>query len=417
MPDPEGGLVLERVTAGYGPSPVVREVDLRVRPGEVVGLVGPNGSGKTTLVRVASRALRPSTGDVRVGGRDLDHLGAREAARLVAVVPQDVQPAFSYTALELVLMGRTPYLSAWGGGGPEDWARVRAAMAATNVQHLADRPVDELSGGERRLVVLAQALAQDAPVLILDEPTTHLDVRHVLDLLGIVRGLAARDGTAVLAILHDLNLASSACDRLVVLDRGAVVAEGVPERVVTPELLRTVYGVEADVVTDELSGRPSVRMGPPRPSPPRLGRRAHVIGGAGRGAMAIRRLVEAGYDVSVGVLHASDTDASIAERLNLVRVSVPPFSHIDAEAVDACRELLLGSDLVVVCDAPFGPGNVANLRLALAAADAGIEIVLLEQQPIRERDFTGGEATELWDRLRATARVASSYEELALEAR
>jgi iron complex transport system ATP-binding protein len=290
-------------------------------------------------------------------------------------------------------------------------------MAATRVRHLSDRPAEELSGGERRRVVLAQALAQAAPVLILDEPTTHLDVRHVLDLLGIVRGLAARDGTAVLAILHDLNLASSACDRLLVLDRGAVVAEGPPDRVVTPTLLRTVYGVEADVVTDDLSGRPAVRLGPPRAVPPRLGRRAHVIGGAGRGADAMRRLVEAGYDVSAGVLHASDTDAALAERLNLVRVSVPAFSQIDEEAADAGRALALAAHLVVVCDAPFGPGNVENLRMALAAVDAGVEVVLLEQVPIRERDFTGGEATALWDRLRERARIATSYEELALELR
>jgi iron complex transport system ATP-binding protein len=266
-------------------------------------------------------------------------------------------------------------------------------------------------------VVLAQALAQGAPVLILDEPTTHLDLRHVLDLLGIVRGLAARDGTAVLAILHDLNLASSVCDRLVVIDHGAIVAEGSPDRVVTAALLREVYGVEADVVTDDRSGRPAVRLGPPHATAPRLGRRAHVIGGAGRGADVMRRLVEAGYDVSAGVLHASDTDATVAERLNLVRVSVAPFSPIDGEAAAAGRELVLAAHLVVVCDAPFGPGNLENLRLAQAAVDAGVEVVLLERIPIRERDFTDGEATALWNGLRERARIVSSYEELAPELR
>jgi iron complex transport system ATP-binding protein len=417
VPAPEDGIVLRGVTAGYGAGPVVHDVDLRVGPGEVVGLVGPNGSGKTTLVRAASRALRPSAGTILVRGRDLATLTGRDAARLVAVVPQDVQLAFSYTVLELVLMGRTPYLSAWGGGGPEDWERVRAAMAATHVRHLSDRPVDELSGGERRRVVLAQALAQGAPVLILDEPTTHLDLRHVLDLLGIVRGLASRDGTAVLAILHDLNLASGVCDRLVVLDRGRIVAEGTPDRVVTPTLLRDVYGVEADVVADERSGRPAVRLGLPTAAPLRLGRRAHVIGGAGRGADVMRRLVDAGYDVSVGVLHASDTDAAVAERLNLVRVSVPPFSPIDGDAAVAGRGLVEAAHLVVVCDAPFGPGNVENLRLAQAAVDAGVEVVLVERIPIRERDFTDGEATALWERLRERARIVSSYEELAPELR
>lgn len=415
--DGEIGLVMEGVTAGYARAPVLRDVDLWVRPGEVVGLVGPNGSGKTTLVRVASRALRPSSGRVRVQGRNPYRIGAREAARLVAVVPQDVTPAFSFSVLEMVLMGRTPHQPAWGGGRAEDWAAARAAMAATQVRHLADRPIEELSGGERRRVVLAQALAQNAPVLLLDEPTTHLDVRHVLDLLEIVRGLAVREGTAVVSILHDLNLAASACDRLVVLDAGAVVAEGSPQAVVTPQILRSVYGVEADVAVDETTGRPFVRVGTPLARPVSTGRRAHVIGGAGRAAALMRGLTEAGFEVSAGVLHASDSDAAVAERLNLLRVSVPPFSQIDREAEDACRELIQAADLLVVCDAPFGPGNVANLRLALEATRTGVRTFLLEQVPIAERDFTEGEATALWGELRRRATVVRGYEDLAVEVR
>ena len=265
-------------------------------------------------------------------------------------------------------------------------------------------------------MILAQALAQDAPVLLLDEPTTHLDLRHVVELLAIVRGLAAQGGKAVLAIMHDLDLAAATCDRLVVLHGGRVVAEGAPEEVVTSELLRAVWGVDAEVVADHRTGRPSVRLGPAVAVGPPLGRRAHVVGGAGRGAPLLRRLAEGGFDVSVGVLHGSDTDAAVAERLNLVRVSVPPFSTIDEESAEGCRSLMLAADLLVVCDAPFGPGNVANLRLALGAARAGVRTVLLEQIPIAERDFTGGEATELWAALREVAEVARSYDEVAADA-
>jgi iron complex transport system ATP-binding protein len=414
---PDASIRLESVSAGYAGSPVLRDVHLTVRPGEVVGLVGPNGSGKTTVIRVASRALRPSAGRVFVGGEDLFAMSGRAAARLVAVVPQDVVPAFSFTALEVVLMGRAPYLSRWGGGGPGDWAAAREAMAAIQVQHLADRPVDQLSGGERRRVFLAQALAQGTPVLLLDEPTTHLDVRHVLDLLGIVRTLATRDRRAVLAIHHDLTLAATTCDRLVVLHNGRVVAEGPPEAVVTPGLLREVYGVEAEVDVDPHTGRPAVHVGPPPPRSISLGRRAHVVGGAGCGAPVMRRLAALGYDVSAGVLHGSDTDEAVAERLNLLRVSVPAFSDIDAEAQDACRTLMRAAELLVVCDAPFGPGNVANLRLALEAARAGVETVVIERSPIEERDFTGGEASELWRALGRVARVVTDYEELALDVR
>jgi iron complex transport system ATP-binding protein len=414
VPREEAALVLRSVTAAYGGPPAVLDVTLEVGRGEVVGLVGPNGSGKTTLVRVASRALRPRSGVVLVGGCDPYRVSARESARLVAVVPQDLMPAFSFTALEMVLMGRTPHLSAWGGSRPEDWSRVREAMAATSVQHLADRPVEELSGGERRRVVLAQALAQETPVLLLDEPTAHLDVRHLLEVLEIVRGLAAREGTAVLAILHDLGLAAQTCDRLVTLDGGRVVAEGPPGRVVTKDLLRNVYGVEAEVIADELTGRPTVRVRAPRAEPAPLGRRVHVIGGAGRGAPLLRRLVEAGFEVSVGVLHATDTDAAVAERLNLVRVSVPPFSEIDAASAEEARKLAAGADLLIVCDAPFGPGNLENLRIALEAARTGVRTVLLEEVPVAERDFAGGKATVLWDALRELAEIVPGYEDVAV---
>lgn len=407
MPAPEGkGLVLEGVIAGYGGAPVLRGVDIAVSPGEVVGLVGPNGSGKTTVVRVASRALAPDSGSVKVAGLDPYSSSAREAAKRLAVVPQEVQIAFPFTVLDTVLMGRNPHRSAWGGGDSEDWARVREAMVIAQVQHLADRELSALSGGERRRVILAQALAQDAPVLLLDEPTTHLDLRHVLDLLGIVRGSAER-GRAVLAVLHDLNVAAETCDRLVVLDRGSVVAEGAPEKVLTSGLLREVYDVEGEVVADARTGRPGIRVAPAaRPSAP-LGRRAHVFPGAGRAAPVLRALAAEGWEVTVGVLHAGDTDEEVAGRLNLERITVPAFATIDAEARSAAQSLATSADLIVVVDAPIGPGNLGNLEAALAAAGTGVPAVLVEETPIEGRDFTGGAAAAAWGELRALARVAA----------
>ncbi|HLB63038.1 MAG TPA: ABC transporter ATP-binding protein [Actinomycetota bacterium] len=406
---PEALLELRGVTAGYGARSVLSDVTLSVGAGEVVGLVGPNGSGKTTLVRVASRTLRPSAGEVLVAGHDPYRLSGSQAARLVAVVPQDVAPAFSFTALEVTLMGRSPHLSRWGSSDPEDWAVARRAMAAVGVQHLADRPLEELSGGERQRVVLAQALAQDAPVLLLDEPTTHLDLRHVLDLLSLVRVLAERDGRAVLAVFHDLNLAASACDRVAVLDGGRLVLLGRPEEVLTHVMLLDVYGVEADVRPGP-RGRPTVDVEPPRAAAAPLGRHAHVIGGAGRGAGLMRMLVERGFEVTAGVLHATDTDDDVAARLNLERITVPPFSDVDEESVSACRSLIARADVVVVCDAPYGPGNLANLELALEATESGTPVVLVEPSPIGSRDFTDGRASELWERLRARAEVAGGYE-------
>jgi len=260
-------LRFDDVWAGYGGDPVVRGVSLRVPAGEVVGLVGPNGSGKTTLVRAASRALRPTSGRVLVDGVDPYSISARRAARMVAVVPQDVVPAFSFTALEVAMMGRSPHRSAWHPGGPKDWAQVRDAMEATGVSKLADRPIEELSGGERRRVVLAQSLAQDTPVLLLDEPTTHLDLLHVVELVTVVRSLADDGGRAILAVFHDLNIAAATCDRLYVLSQGRVVTTGPPHEVLTRELLADVYGVDADVVEEPRSGRPMVALRTQGPAP------------------------------------------------------------------------------------------------------------------------------------------------------
>lgn len=405
------GLALQEVTAGYGERPAVREVTLSVSPGEVVGLIGPNGSGKTTLVRVASRTLAPWSGRILVAGRDPYAMRSREAARLVAVVPQEVAPTFSFTVLEVVLMGRSPYVSSWSAGGAEDYRRAREAAESVAVHHLSERTLDELSGGERQRVVLAQALAQDAPVLLLDEPTTHLDVRHVVGILNLVRDLALRQGVAVLAVFHDLNLAAAYCDRLVALHEGRVVAEGRPEKVVTRALLRDVYGVEAEVLPHVVTGRPTVLVGPPLAGAPRPAGlpRAHVVGGAGRGAPVMRALAEAGYEVTAGALHGGDTDEVVAERLNLARVSVPPFSAVDAAAEAEVLAMMRAAALVVICDAPYGAANLPNLRAAARAAEEGARVFLLEEVPVGERDFTGGEASELWARLAAAGRVAPSY--------
>ncbi|MFM7718552.1 MAG: ABC transporter ATP-binding protein, partial [Actinomycetota bacterium] len=291
-------------------------------------------------------------------------------------------------------------------GSPDDWARARAAMVLAQVQHLADRELTSLSGGERRRAILAQALAQDASVLVLDEPTTHLDLRHVLDLLSVVRDLADRDGRAVLAVLHDLNVAAQTCDRLVVLDRGTVAAEGTPSAVLTPSLLGRVYGVEGEVGSDPGTGRPTVRVAPAPRGRSRHGRRAHVVPGAGRAAPALRALAADGWEVSVGVLHAGDTDAEVAERLNLERIAVPAFAAIDPATGEEALAAMRRADLLLVVDAPFGPGNVANLVLALEAARAGVPTILVEGQPVAERDFTGGAAGEAWAALRAIARPA-----------
>jgi len=270
-PQPTEVLRFEGVAMRLGGRPVLEEVSFAVGRGEVVGLLGSNGAGKTTLVRLATRSLRPDAGKVSVSGRPVEAISRRALARCLATVPQDVHVPFPFLAGELVLMGRTPYQAAFGFESAADLALAEEVMARVGIAHLADRPVDRLSGGERQLVLFARALVQEPGALLLDEPTAFLDLRHRIDLLRVVRGFAESGGGA-LVVSHDLTLVAQACDRLVVLSDGVVAAQGAPAEVLRPEILAAAFGMAADVLEGP-GGRPVVvaRVEPPQSNDPEPG--------------------------------------------------------------------------------------------------------------------------------------------------
>jgi iron complex transport system ATP-binding protein len=258
-------LTVERLTVSYnsGGREIValHGVSLALDAGEVVGLVGPNGSGKTTLVRAVTGVVKPVAGAARLGAVDVMSLSPHELAKQMAVVPQDPALPPAFAALEYVLMGRTPHLRLLQDEGPRDLEVARKVMTATETWQFAERPLGELSGGERQRLVVARALAQETPILLLDEPTAHLDIGHQASVLRLVRGAAKNDGKAVLAVVHDLTLAARYCDRLVMLRGGSAVAVGTPEEVLQAPLLREVYGASVDVFPHPVSGRLVVAPG------------------------------------------------------------------------------------------------------------------------------------------------------------
>ncbi|MDA3630801.1 ABC transporter ATP-binding protein [Saccharopolyspora sp. WRP15-2] len=241
------------VQVSLGGRPVLSDVDVEVRPGEVFGLVGPNGSGKTTLLRTLYRAVRPVAGTVEVAG--LAAGGRRELARILAATTQETEARAALTVREVVSQGRVPHLGLLDRMSAADHEIVDSALRSTSLLDAAERDVRALSGGERQRVSIARALAQQPKVLVLDEPTNHLDLRHQYGVLALLRSLA-RDGLTVLLTLHDLRLAVEFCDRLAVLDEGRIAATGTPSDVLEPDLLAEVFGVDARLTSN--NGRPSL---------------------------------------------------------------------------------------------------------------------------------------------------------------
>ncbi len=251
-------LEMQGITLAYGDKKVVEDVTFQVMPGEMVGLVGPNGSGKSTIIKALSRVITPHSGRVLINGRDISQIPRRELSLLIGVVPQIPLLPSPFTAFEIVLMGRNPHLGLFLYEGPKDMDIVWQAMGQTSTQCLAERRISELSGGEIQCVVIARALAQDTQAILLDEPTANLDIGRQIEILDLVKGLCRENKLTVIAALHDLNLASHYCDRLLLINKGRIHAEGTPTEVINTKNIEHVYGCGSYVHTHPLSGLPAV---------------------------------------------------------------------------------------------------------------------------------------------------------------
>lgn len=247
---------LEGVSYSYAKDPVLQEVSLRLQPGLFYGIVGPNGAGKSTLLKLLDSYLQPQEGRIFLNDRPLSSFNLRDLAKEIAMVPQHSH-YFPFTVEEMVLLGRTPFYSRLGKPSSHDVEMARRAMEVTEIGHLAHRLVSDLSGGERQRVTLARAFAQHTEILLLDEPTTHLDLEHQINTCQLLKS-RSRGGVTCLAVLHDLNLVASFCDYVFVLDQGFLVQEGTPADVFTPELIAKVFHVSVPKIHHPVTGRPVI---------------------------------------------------------------------------------------------------------------------------------------------------------------
>ena len=372
-------LQVEDLVFGYTDQVLLYGVQMQVQSGEMVGLLGPNGSGKTTLLRLLSGTLQPQKGRILLEERELASWGRRGIAQRVAVVPQELQVPFAFTVEQMVALGRTPFISLWGNRSRQDREIVRASMRLAEVEQLSERVFHELSGGERQRVTLAMALAQQPRLLLLDEPTSHLDIKYQLETLELVRRLNRETGVTVIAAMHDLNLAARYFPRLLLFQRG-IVADGGPAEVLEPRLLQRVYGVEVQVgvmrgsehlsvlppgetVERELDGKPAPAI--------------HVMAGGGSGALVMRALADARMAFSAGILNIGDSDHTLALRLANEVITEQPFSPVTEATRQRLHTRLQAISLLIVCPMPIGPGNLALLSEALELCQQGMPVLLL----------------------------------------
>lgn len=260
-------LKVQHLSCGYpdtrvGMKKVIQDVSFTVTAGEVVGIIGPNGAGKTTLFRAITRILKPSSGEIRYLGRAIQEIPLREFAQLVAVLPQRLPLSFPFTVWDFVLMGRWAHLARLSRIRERDRQVSEEMMRLTEVNNLRDRYITELSGGELQRVLLAQALAQEPQLLLLDEPTSHLDIGHQVEIMDLIQSLNKRQKLTVLMVLHDLNLASNYCDRLILLNEGRIYAMGGPHEVLTHQHIETVYKTVVVVGENPVTKRPHILLVP-----------------------------------------------------------------------------------------------------------------------------------------------------------
>jgi iron complex transport system ATP-binding protein len=394
-------LNVDGVECRYGSVKVLDDVSLSVKGGDFVGILGPNGSGKTTLLKSISRLLKPHKGTILLNEADIYSLKSIEVAKQMAVVPQDTSIGFNFAALDIVLMGRNPHMKRLQMESEKDLDVARKVMNLTNIWHLAERPINELSGGEKQRVIIARALAQEPKILLLDEPLTHLDIVNQLEIMDLVKDLCMKEKLVVLAVFHDFNLAARYCNSAIMINKGKIFSAGSLTEVLTSENIKSVFNVDAIVTKHLVTNSVFVIPLSPQKSSPSKKCSIHLICGAGTGTALMKVLLDEGYSVTAGVLNVLDTDFETTQFLKIPVTTEAPFSPITEKTQKANLAMISEASTVVLTSVPFGFGNLQNLEAALAAVARGIPTFVIEEVPIERRDFTGGKAKTLLTELKS----------------
>jgi len=375
----------------YDAQPVLEDTSFTVERGDLVALLGANGAGKSTLLRCISRIIKPTAGSILLDGEELEKFDSKEAARKMAVVPQETAADFDFTVEDIIMMGRFPYLGRFQKEEQHDYEIVRRSMEMTGVSHLAGRSIATLSGGEKQRVVMARAVCQQPEVLLLDEPTANLDIGYQSMLLELAARLNHEQKVTVIAAIHDINLAVHHFNRFILLAGGRVMAAGRAEEVITPDNIKKSYGVPATTYRHPLHGvlQVSVVGGRNPEENHGGGPAAHVIGGGEEALPVLELLKQKGCRLSVGPVSAQDSGCRFAHFHSLPVVIVPPFTSMNGAHKEEHLNLLRDADMVVVPPIPFGEGNLPIFEEVEAALEEGKPVYIIDLEGVEKRDYSG----------------------------
>ncbi len=375
----------------YGDRKVLHNVTFNIQKGDFVGILGPNGSGKSTLLHLLSGLLMPDTGTIFISGKNTKELSRKNWSQEIAIVFQETNLNLDLECFDVIMMGRFPHWRRWQKENQQDIDSVLNALQITNTQQFANRPFRELSGGEKQRVMIARALAQEPNILLLDEPTSHLDILHQLDIMRILYRLQKKDIT-ILGVFHDINLVSQFCNQVMFLKKGEIVHRGLVGKSLRAPQVEELFDVEFLEEIHPYSLRPffmplgiAKKMESPSAS-------IHLICGGGSGSNFMKEFLEAGFSVSVGIVNQFDSDQEMASKLGITVIIEKPFSPISDDNFQKAINLAAQSDYIFIAPGYWGRGNLLNLDLAISLQERGKRILFLQDSLDRNWDYTEGQA-------------------------
>ncbi|MDY4954762.1 MAG: ABC transporter ATP-binding protein [Candidatus Onthomonas sp.] len=352
------------LAVGYGGKALIDDIALTVRPGEILTLIGPNGAGKSTILKTITRQLKPVAGAIWLDGKALSGLPERDLARTMSILMTERVDPERMTCEDVVSAGRYPYTGRLGILSAQDRAQVAAAMELVHVAELRDREFSQISDGQRQRVMLARAICQEPKVLLLDEPTSYLDVRHKLELLAILKELALKQHVAVVMTLHELDLAQKSSDKILCVRQGQIDRYGTPEEIFSDGYIQQLYDITQGSYNESFG---CLELQAPSGTP-----QVFVIGGGGQGITTYRQLQRMGVPFAAGVLHENDLDFPVAQALATQVISEQAFEPIGEAAFQQAADLLLQCRKVLCCLSEFGTMNQRNRALVELARSRGL---------------------------------------------